>query len=62
MRKHYILHQSILVVAAYYIVQGSGVLFVQILGICFGSFVLTIALYHLIRMIPVVREMVGIIK
>lgn len=58
----YILHQSILVVAAYYIVQGSGVLFVQILGICFGSFVLTIALYHLIRMIPVVREMVGIIK
>lgn len=58
----YILHQSILVAVAYYVVQISDVLFVQILGILFGSFVLTIALYHFIRMIPVVREMVGIIK
>lgn len=58
----YILHQSILVAVAYYVVQISDVLLIQLLGICFGSFVLTIALYHLIRMIPVVREMVGIIK
>lgn len=58
----YILHQSILVALAYYVVQISDVLPGQILGICLGSFGLTILLYHLIRMIPVVREMVGITK
>lgn len=58
----YILHQSILVAAAYYVVQMSDVLLIQLLGICFGSFILTILLYHLIRMIPVVREMAGITK
>lgn len=58
----YILHQSILVAVAYYVVQISDVLLIQLLGICFGSFILTIALYHLIRMIPVVREMAGITK
>lgn len=58
----YILHQSTLVAVAYYVVQVSDVLLVQILCIGLGSFVLTIALYHLVRMIPVVRKMVGIVK
>lgn len=56
----YILHQSILVVFAYYVVQISDVLIIQVLCICFGSFLLTILAYHLIKMIPIVRKMVGI--
>jgi len=56
----YILHQSILVALAYYIVRASDVLFVQISGICLGSFLLTVLAYHLIKLIPVVRKMIGI--
>ncbi len=56
----YILHQSILVAFAYYVVQASDALFVQILGICIGSFLLTVLAYHLIKVIPVVRKLVGI--
>lgn len=56
----YILHQSILVALAYYVVQASDVFPVQIFGICIGSFLLTILAYHLIKLIPGVRKMVGI--
>lgn len=56
----YILHQSILVVIAYYIVQMSDNMVVQVLGIGVGSFVLSVLAYHLIKMIPVVRKLVGI--
>ena len=56
----YILHQSILVALAYYVVQISDVLLVQIFCICIGSFLLTVLAYHLIRVIPVVRKMIGI--
>lgn len=56
----YILHQSILVALAYYVVQVSNVLLVQIFGICIGSFLLTVLAYHLIKLIPVVRKMIGI--
>ena len=56
----YILHQSILVALAYYIVQVSDILLVQVLGICIGSFVLTVLAYHLIRLVPGVRKMIGI--
>ena len=56
----YILHQSILVVLAYYIIQACSNLLVQILGICFGSFVLTILAYHLVKKIPFVRKGIGI--
>lgn len=56
----YILHQSILVAFAYYVVQASDALLVQIVGICAGSFVLTVLSYHLIKLIPVVRKMIGI--
>ena len=56
----YILHQSILVALAYYIVQVSDILSVQVSGICIGSFVLTVLAYHLIRLVPGVRRMIGI--
>lgn len=56
----YILHQSILVALAYYVVQISDLLMVQVLGICFGSFLLTLLVYHLVRWIPVIRKMIGI--
>lgn len=55
----YILHQTILVALAYYIVGGCDNLILQILGIGIGSLALTIAAYHLIRVIPVVRKMIG---
>lgn len=56
----YILHQSILVALAYYVVQVSNVLLVQIFGICIGSFLLTVLAYHLIKLIPIIRKMIGI--
>lgn len=56
----YILHQSVLVALAYYAVQMCDVAAVQVLCICVGSFVLTVAAYHLIRLVPGVRRMVGI--
>lgn len=56
----YILHQSILVALAYYVVQISDVLLVQVFLICIGSFLLAMLAYHLIRLIPMVRKMIGI--
>jgi len=56
----YILHQSVLVALAYYVVQVSDVLLVQISGICVGSFLLTVLSYHLIKLIPVAGKMIGI--
>lgn len=56
----YILHQSILVALAYYVVQMSDILLVQAAGICAGSFVLTVLAYHMIRLMPIVSRMVGI--
>ena len=44
----YILHQSILVVLAYYVVEITDILIVQMFCICVGSFLLTILVYHLI--------------
>lgn len=55
----YILHQSILVALAYYVVQMCDVLFLQVLCICIGSFLLTLIAYHLIRRIPVIRRLIG---
>lgn len=57
----YILHQSILVILAYYIVRMSDIMFVQVFGICVGSFVLTVLAYHLVRRIPIVRKLMGIL-
>lgn len=57
----YILHQSILVVLAYYIVGMSDIMLVQVFCICVGSFLLTVLAYHLVRRIPIVRRLIGII-
>ena len=56
----YILHQSILVVLAYYVVQMCNNLPIQVICIMTGSFVLTILAYHFIRRIPVIRKIIGI--
>lgn len=56
----YLLHQSILVALAYVVTQICDVFFIQIVFICVGSFLLTILAYHLIRMIPGVRKIIGI--
>lgn len=56
----YVLHQSVLVALAYYVVRMCGYMTVQVSGICIGSFALTILAYHLIKRIPFVRNMVGI--
>lgn len=56
----YILHQTILIALAYYVVQISDILLVQVFCICIGSFLLTVSAYHLIRLIPVVRKMFGV--
>lgn len=56
----YILHQSILVVLAYYVVRMCSSLPVQVIGIMAGSFVLTILAYHFIKKIPVIRKIAGI--
>ncbi len=57
----YILHQSILVALAYYVAQISENFSVQVMGILFGSFLVTVLAYHLIRWIPCVRKIVGIV-
>lgn len=56
----YILHQTILVALAYYIVRANNVFLVQVSCICIGSFLLTVAAYHLISRIPVVRKLIGL--
>lgn len=56
----YILHQSVLVVLAYYIMLLNDVLTVQVFSVCIGSFLLTVLAYELIRQIPIVRKAVGI--
>ncbi|MBQ9887319.1 MAG: acyltransferase family protein [Lachnospiraceae bacterium] len=56
----YILHQSILVALAYYVVCTFDDFILQVFFICIGSFVLTLLAYHLIKLIPFVRKMVGI--
>lgn len=56
----YILHQSILVALAYYVVQLCDGLVWQALLICVGSFALTVLAYELIKRIPLVRKIVGI--
>lgn len=56
----YILHQSILVALAYYVVQISSALPVQVICICISSFLVTVLAYHLVKRIPVVRKMIGL--
>lgn len=56
----YILHQSILVTWAYYIINAFDNLIIQIISICVLSFLTTIIAYHLIKLFPFVRKIIGI--
>ena len=56
----YLLHQSILVALAYYIVRTFTSTPMQILFIGGGSFVLTLLAYHIIRQLPFVRKLIGL--
>lgn len=55
----YILHQSILVALGYYVLKGMDDLLLQIVTIIFGSFVITILCYEIVRRIPVLRKLLG---
>ncbi|MDE6185777.1 MAG: hypothetical protein K2G39_10175, partial [Lachnospiraceae bacterium] len=55
----YILHQSILVALAYYVVGMCDDLFAQAFSVCIGSFVLTMLAYYLIKAVPVIRRLIG---
>ena len=55
----YILHQSILVGLAYYVVKMCSNFLIQVISIMAGSFVVTILTYHFISRIPIVRKMIG---
>lgn len=55
----YLLHQTVLVALAYYVVQNVKNSAVQVTGILFGSLVLTVLAYELIRKLPIVRKMFG---
>lgn len=57
----YILHQSILVALAYYVVNCCNTLWVQAACIGVGSFLLTVLAYHLIKCVPGIRIIVGIL-
>jgi hypothetical protein len=58
----YILHQSILVALAYYVLPAVNGLIFQISIIAIGSFGATLLSYHLLKNIPFVRNMLGIYK
>jgi len=53
----YILHQTILVVFAYYVVQICSSMPEKVIGICAGSLLLTYLTYHLAGRIRVIRKM-----
>lgn len=55
----YILHQSILIVLAYYIVRVCDNMVMKVFGIWGGSFILTLSAYHMVKKIPFVRKMIG---
>lgn len=56
----YLLHQSVLVALAYYVLPFGNDIFIQVAIILVGSLVLTIGLYELIKRIPYVRFLFGI--
>jgi peptidoglycan/LPS O-acetylase OafA/YrhL len=56
----YILHQSILVAVGYYALRSLNGLFLQAVTIMSASFLLTIALYELVKRIPFVKTLIAI--
>lgn len=57
----YILHQSILVALAYYVVKAWDNMLLQAAVIMLGSLCLTVLCYQMVRYIPVIRNLFGII-
>ncbi len=55
----YILHQSILVAVGYYTLTTINNTFMQVIVILSLSFILTVALYEIIKRIPVLRKIIG---
>ena len=55
----YILHQTILVIIAYYTLNIINNIFLQVSVIFFGSFIVTILTYEIIRRIPVLKKVIG---
>ena len=56
----YLLHQSILVALGYYILSFTDLLFLQVIIIMLGSFVLTMLCYEVLKRIPCLNKMLGI--
>lgn len=56
----YLLHQSILVALAYYTAGWIGNTPLSAVVICFGSLALSLAAYHVIRRIPLLRKGIGL--
>ena len=56
----YILHQTILVILGYYSLVHLNNIYLQLLIIIFGSFIITIIFYEIIKRIPIIRNMIGI--
>ena len=55
----YILHQTVLVIIGYYALINLNNIYAQLLIIIFGSFIITIILYELIRRIPILKKTIG---
>lgn len=56
----YLLHQTILVAVAYGAVQKVEGVAWQAFAVCSGSFVLTVAVYHGVRLVPGIRALAGV--
>lgn len=56
----YILHQSILVALAYYVLQICTVFPLQPIIIATSSFALTVLAYHIIKLVPILRTIIGL--
>lgn len=56
----YILHQTILVITAYYSLRAINNIFLQVITIIFGSFALTLLSFEIIKRIPFLRKLIGV--
>ena len=56
----YILHQTFLIIIAYYVLMLMDNIALQINIIIFGSLILTIMIYEIMRRIPILKNMIGV--
>ena len=56
----YILHQTFLVIIGYYALMMVDNIVLQICMIIFGSFIVTILVYEIIKKIPILKKMIGV--